>query len=108
VLERYYPLRVNEYSIIPNTGGKGKWSGSNGIRRSIQLLTEEATLSIQSERRKYTPFGLYGGNNGAKGRNSIITRSEKTLLPSKITRKLRNGDIVIIETPGGGGYGVKS
>ena len=108
VLERYYPLRVKEYSIIPNTGGKGKWSGSNGIRRSIQLLTEEATLSIQSERRKYTPFGLYGGNNGAKGRNSIITRSEKTLLPSKITRKLRNGDIVIIETPGGGGYGVKS
>ena len=108
VLERYYPLRVLEYSILPDSGGSGKWSGSNGIRRSIQLLTEESILSIQSERRKYAPFGLFGGNPGTKGKNFLKTDNRQDILPSKVTRKIKKGDTVIIETPGGGGYGVKS
>ena len=105
VLEKYYPLRIHEYSIIPNTGGKGKWSGSNGVRRSIELVADEAMLSIQSERRKYSPFGLFGGEDGAKGKNILKTNQETILLPAKITRKIKRGDVVIIETPGGGGYG---
>ena len=105
VLERYYPLMVEEYSIIPNTGGEGKWRGSNSIRRSIKLLASEAILSIQSERRKYAPFGLFGGGNGAKGKNILETDSKKIFLPSKITKQLTQGDKVVIETPGGGGYG---
>jgi len=105
VLERYYPMRIEEYSIIPNTGGLGKWSGSNGIRRSIQLLANEGVLSIQSERRNKAPFGLFGGNNGSRGKNFLKTAEEKIQLPSKITREIKKGDIVIIETPGGGGYG---
>ncbi|MCG3219878.1 MAG: hydantoinase B/oxoprolinase family protein [Candidatus Heimdallarchaeota archaeon] len=107
VLERYYPLRVEEYSIISNTGGIGKWSGSNGVRRSIQLLAKEGVLSIQSERRKYAPFGLFGGKNGAKGKNLLKTSDKIMQLPSKITKKIKRGDIVVIETPGGGGYGEK-
>jgi len=107
VLERYYPLRVEEYSIIPNTGGTGKWSGSNGIRRSIQLLAEEGVLSIQSERRKYAPFGLFGGKEGGKGKNFLKTSDKIIQLPSKITKKIKKGEIVVIETPGGGGYGEK-
>ncbi|MCG3226549.1 MAG: hydantoinase B/oxoprolinase family protein [Candidatus Heimdallarchaeota archaeon] len=107
VLERYYPLRVEEYSIIPNTGGIGKWSGSNGVRRSIQLLAKEGVLSIQSERRKYAPFGLFGGKDGGKGKNLLKTSEEILQLPSKITKKIKRGDIVVIETPGGGGYGEK-
>ncbi|MHA1414952.1 MAG: hydantoinase B/oxoprolinase family protein, partial [Candidatus Heimdallarchaeaceae archaeon] len=105
VLETYYPLQVLEYSILKSTGGKGKWSGSNGIRRSIKLLAEEATLSIQSERRNYPPFGLFGGMPGRKGKNIIISSDNRSILPSKTTRKIKKGDIVIIETPGGGGYG---
>ena len=104
VLERYYPLRIQEYSIIPDTGGKGKWSGSNSVRRTVELLAEEATLSIQSERREHSPFGLFGGSPGAKGKNILKTSEETIILPSKVTRKIQQGDIVIIETPGGGGY----
>ncbi|MCK4896995.1 MAG: hydantoinase B/oxoprolinase family protein, partial [Candidatus Heimdallarchaeota archaeon] len=104
VLERYYPLRIEEYSIIPGTGGSGKWCGSNSIRRSIRLLTKEAVLSIQSERRKHAPFGLFGGMDGAKGKNILETKEETIYLPSKITRKIKQGDKIIIETPGGGGY----
>ena len=104
VLETYYPLQVLEYSILESTGGKGKWSGSNGIRRSIKLLAEEATLSIQSERRNHSPFGLFGGRPGRKGKNIIVSSDKQSILPSKTTRKIKKGDIVIIETPGGGGY----
>jgi N-methylhydantoinase B len=107
VLERYYPLRVEEYSIIPSTGGEGKWSGSNGVRRSIRLLVNEGVLSIQSERRKTSPFGLFGGQDGGKGKNLLKTSKEIIRLPSKITRKISKDEIVIIETPGGGGYGKK-
>ena len=108
VLERYYPLGIEEYSIIPSTGGSGKWSGSNGVKRIVRLLTEEAILSIQSERRGYPPFGLHGGKNGSKGRNLLKTQDELIILPAKVTRKIRKDEIVIIETPGGGGYGVSS
>lgn len=104
VLERYYPLRIHEYAILPNTGGKGKWNGSNGLRRTVELLAEEAILSIQSERRKHPPFGLFGGSTGAKGRNILKTVSGEEDLPPKITKKIKQGEIVIIETPGGGGY----
>lgn len=104
VLESYYPLRVIEYSIIPNTGGRGKWSGSNGVRRSIQLLAEEGVLSIQSERREHAPYGLFGGGNGAEGKNFLISGDTTTKLPSKITLRIKKNDVVIIETPGGGGY----
>ncbi|MCE7742707.1 MAG: hydantoinase B/oxoprolinase family protein [Candidatus Heimdallarchaeota archaeon] len=105
VLEKYYPLRIHEYSILPNTGGEGMWSGSNGVRRTIELVADEAILSIQSERRKYSPFGLFGGKVGAKGKNLLKTPDETIVLPSKVTKKIKKGDIVIIETPGGGGYG---
>ena len=104
VLEKYYPLRIQEYSIIPDTGGKGRWSGSNGVRRSIELVADEAMLSIQSERRKYSPFGLFGGEDGSTGKNLLKTNKETLFLPAKVTRKISKGDIVIIETPGGGGY----
>ena len=104
VLEKYYPLRIREYSILSNTGGKGKWSGSDGVRRAIELTTDEAMLSIQSERRKYPPFGLFGGEDGSRGKNILMTLNETIVLPAKVTRKIKKGDIVIIETPGGGGY----
>ncbi len=103
-LEMSYPFLVKGYSFIPNSGGKGKFRGGLGIVRSIQVLTD-CTVSIQSERRKFAPYGLFGGGEGRKGRN-VLVRDEKVVeLPSKITYQLSRGDIIQIETPGGGGYG---
>ncbi|MFB3041032.1 MAG: hydantoinase B/oxoprolinase family protein [Candidatus Poribacteria bacterium] len=103
-IETTYPMQVEQYAIRQNTGGKGKFCGGNGIVRSIRLLSE-AQVTILSERRKLTPYGLNGGQPGKVGRNVLIRKDEKIELPGKTTFTARNGDIVQIETPGGGGYG---
>lgn len=103
-LEMTYPFLVKEYSLIVNSGGRGKYRGGMGISRSIQVLTD-CTVSIQSERRKFAPYGLFGGGEGRKGRNILVRKGNVTELPSKTTYQLLQDDIVRIETPGGGGYG---
>lgn len=103
-LEMTYPFLVTEYSLIANSGGKGKYRGGLGIARSIQVLTD-CTVSIQSERRKFAPYGLFGGGEGRKGRNVLMRKGKSVELPSKTTYQLLKNDIVRIETPGGGGYG---
>lgn len=107
VLETYYPLRVEKYAIRTNSGGEGIWRGSNGVQREITLLADEAILSIQSERRKIAPFGLYGGQEGKRGKNILNTQDQEIVLPSKITRKIKKGDKISIWTPGGGGFQAK-
>ncbi|RCV64594.1 N-methylhydantoinase B [Methanophagales archaeon] len=104
-LELSYPLRVEHYGLIPDSGGNGKFRGGSGIKRAIKVMVDDATLSIQSERRKYPPKGLCGGEDGRTGRNYLIRDNKRIDLPSKVTRQLKKGDIVVIETPGGGGYG---
>ena len=104
-LELSYPLRVESYELIPNSGGNGKFRGGSGIKRAIKVLVDDATLSIQSERRKYQPKGLFGGEDGSAGRNYLIRTGKRIDLPSKVTMPLEKGDVVVIETPGGGGYG---
>ncbi|MCK4476889.1 MAG: hydantoinase B/oxoprolinase family protein [Methanophagales archaeon] len=104
-LELSYPLQVEKYELIANSGGNGKFRGGLGIRRAIKVLVDDATLSIQSERRKYQPKGLFGGENGRAGKNYLIRNKKRLDLPSKVTTSLEKGDIVVIETPGGGGYG---
>jgi N-methylhydantoinase B len=103
-LEMSYPFFVREYSLRDHSGGRGKHRGGMGIVRSIQVLTD-SILSIQSERRKCAPYGLFGGEDGMKGKNILIRNGERITLPSKTTYQLKKGDIVRIETPGGGGYG---
>jgi len=104
-LELSYPLRVECYELIPDSGGNGKFRGGLGIRRAIKVLTDDATLSIQSERREYPPKGLCGGENGRAGKNYLIRDNKRLDLPSKVTIRLEKGDLVVMETPGGGGYG---
>lgn len=103
-LEMTYPFLVTEYSLISGSGGKGKYRGGLGIARSIRVLTD-CTVSIQSERRKFAPYGLFGGENGRKGKNILVRKGKITELPSKTTYRLLQDDIIRIETPGGGGYG---
>ncbi len=104
-LELSYPLQVEQYELIQNSGGNGAFKGGSGIRRAIKVLVDNATLSLQSDRRKYPPKGLQGGENGRAGENYILRNKTRIDVPSKITMQLEKGDVVVIETPGGGGYG---
>jgi N-methylhydantoinase B len=79
-LETAYPLRVESYELIPNTGGTGKFNGGCGIRRSVRFLGEEGTLSIISDRRKFPPKGIFGGENGRSGKNYLILSTKKPLI----------------------------
>ncbi len=105
VIETTYPLFIEKYELIQDSCGLGKNRGGLGIRRAIKLLTSSATLSIQSDRRKFRPSGLYGGEDGKPGRNYLVRDGKIVELPSKTTIGLRKNDVVVIETPGGGGFG---
>jgi len=104
-LELAMPLRIEEYRLIPRSGGDGRFAGGDGVRRSVRFLDREATLSILSERRTLRPRGLKGGEDGRPGRNMLIRTGRRKTLPAKVTLPLRHDDLVIIETPGGGGWG---
>jgi N-methylhydantoinase B len=104
-LELGYPLRVESYKLIANSGGKGLFTGGMGVKRSIRILTGNSVLSLQSDRRKIAPKGLKGGENGKKGKNYIKRNQKKIGLPSKVTSALQKDDLVVIETPGGAGWG---
>ena len=107
ILETEFPIRINEYSIRWGSGGAGKWIGGSGIRRSMELLDGPAILSILSDRRITSPYGLHGGAEGKTGNNFLQRGNEVITLKGKITYELQKGDIIVIETPGGGGYGKK-
>ena len=107
VLETYYPLRVREYRLRPNSGGRGKFRGGNGIIRTLEALTD-SQVTILSERRKHAPYGLQGGKAGKKGQNYLIVRGRRRRLPGKVSLSLGKGDLICIETPGGGGWGAAS
>jgi N-methylhydantoinase B len=103
-LEYAYPLRVLRYEIRKNSGGSGKYWGGDGIRRDIQLLTD-AQVTMLSERRQLGPYGLNGGQNGSPGVNVIFRGDEEQLIAGKGTFELHTGDVLSIQTPGGGGFG---
>jgi N-methylhydantoinase B len=99
-LELQYPLRVERYALRLGSAGSGRHRGGDGVVRELRVL-EDCRLSIISERRAHAPQGERGGEPGARGRNLLNGEP----LPAKITRDLAAGDVVTIETPGGGGFG---
>ena len=103
-IEFEYPLRVLCYEIRQGSGGAGLYRGGNGIRRDIQVLND-AQVSLISERRKIQPYGLAGGEPGQCGVNSLFRDGEPITLDGKGRYDLNSGDILSINTPGGGGYG---
>ena len=105
-IETVYPIRFLKYELRENSGGAGKWRGGVGLERSWMLLASSATLSVLAERTKMSPWGLYGGKKGAKGAYYVIKPNGKRMkLKSKCTVKVEKGDIFVVKTPGGGGYG---
>ncbi|WP_457641896.1 hydantoinase B/oxoprolinase family protein [Persephonella sp.] len=103
-LEYSYPIMVTKYSVRKNSGGSGVFKGGDGIVREIQLLAD-AEVTVISERRKIPPYGLFGGEAGEVGRNIVIRNGKQEIEKGKFHRKLKKGDKIRIETPGGGGYG---
>ncbi|HEY6369304.1 MAG TPA: hydantoinase B/oxoprolinase family protein [Candidatus Sulfotelmatobacter sp.] len=104
-LEYAYPLRVRQYSLRPGSGGEGKFSGGDGIIREIEVLTD-CEVTLLADRRSRGPWGLSGGEDGAPGR-TFITRHDGSVepMPAKFSTRLRRGERIAIETPGGGGWG---
>ena len=108
-LEHAYPYYVRRYEIRRGSGGNGKHRGGDGIRREIELRCE-AEITVLSDRRVYPPYGLHGGAPGALGRNVLCVpgpdgeRVEEEV-PGKVSLQVQAGTSILIETPGGGGYG---
>ena len=105
-LEYAYPLRVRQYSLRKNSGGSGKLRGGDGIIREIEVLTD-CDVTLLADRRTHTPWGLAGGADAAPGK-AFVTRNNGSIeeMPGKFSTRLRKGERIKIETPGGGGWGV--
>jgi N-methylhydantoinase B len=103
-LEYAYPLRVRRYEIRRGSGGEGEWWGGDGIRRDLEVL-EAARACILSDRRRLAPYGLEGGAPGQPGRNVLMRGDREEPLPGKICFDMEAGDVLSVQTPGGGGWG---
>jgi N-methylhydantoinase B len=104
-LEYAYPIRLRQYSLRSKSGGRGLHTGGDGIVREIEVLTD-AQVTLLADRRSRGPYGLAGGADGAPGRTLIIRRDGSAEeIPGKISVRLRSGERVRIESPGGGGWG---
>ncbi len=99
-LELAYPLRVERYTLRPGSGGEGMHRGGDGVIRDVRVL-EPFTLSVLAQRRSHAPRGAAGGGSGARGR-TLVNGNE---VPASASRELAAGDVISLETPGGGGYG---
>ncbi|XP_018494081.2 5-oxoprolinase [Galendromus occidentalis] len=105
ILERRYPVIVRRFEVNRGTGGEGRHPGGDGVLREL-LFRKNFTLSVLTERRVFRPYGLAGGSSGARGRNTIITKhGRKSDIGPKCTLQVGSGDVLRIESPGGGGYG---
>jgi len=107
-LEYAYPFRVRRYGYRYGSGGAGQSCGGDGLIREIELLAD-AQVTLLADRRRFRPYGLEGGEEGASGHAWVSASGSKSEeeLPGKCSRGLFKGDVLRIETPGGGGWGKK-
>ncbi len=103
-LEHAYPLRVRRYQMRDGSGGEGAWRGGDGVIKAVELL-RDARITLISDRRTGAPYGLQGGQPGSCGRNLLVRQGETRELAGKVSLAGRRGDLLVIETPGGGGWG---
>jgi len=105
-LEITYPLRVERYELREGSAGTGKHRGGNGLVRAIRSVGHTARVSLQCERRRFAPYGLQGGADGQPGRNYVMRRDGAIRdEPGKASLSLGPDEIIVVETPGGGGWG---
>lgn len=104
-LERKYPVRLLEFGIRRNSGGAGRWRGGDGIVRKLEFLAP-LQVTLLGQHRRYAPYGMAGGGDGLCGRHILFSNGSLNELPGICSLKVNVGDVLTIETPGGGGYGV--
>lgn len=108
VLEWRFPVILKEFSIRKGSGGTGKYNGGDGVVRKIEFK-EPMQASILSERRKVRPFGMNGGGDGLTGKNYVVRRDNSIVpLTGTATVDMQIGDVFVVETPGGGGWGIET
>ncbi|HKJ64155.1 MAG TPA: hydantoinase B/oxoprolinase family protein, partial [Desulfopila sp.] len=105
VVEWRFPVRVESFALRTNSGGRGRYQGGDGVIRKLHFL-EPMTATVLSSHREIKPYGLMGGCAGKCGRNSVV-RSDGTEieLGGNDQVEMNPGDVIIIKTPGGGGFG---
>ncbi|CAI7580338.1 unnamed protein product [Penicillium palitans] len=105
-LERRYPVILRRFSLRDGSGGAGMYPGGEGVIRDVELRLP-MSVSILSERRSFAPYGMAGGADGKRGKNTWITKAGRHIsVGGKNSIRVQPGDRFVIETPGGGGYGV--
>lgn len=105
ILEKRYPVVLQQFSLRPGSGGAGRFPGGDGVIRKL-LFRSKMILSVLTERRSTRPYGLRGGKSGAAGLNLLYRADGRVLnLGAKTTVSLEPGDVFCLHTPGGGGYG---
>ena len=105
VLEWRFPVLLESFAIRHGTGGRGRWHGGDGVTRRLRFLTAK-TAAILSNRRRVPPFGLAGGEAAAAGRNWVERAAGgEEHFGATHAVEVGPGDVFVIETPGGGGYG---
>jgi N-methylhydantoinase B len=105
VHETNNPVRVRRLELITDSAGAGQFRGGAGLRKDIELLCDDATLSLLGERHKFQPYGLLGGKAGVAARTVLLRDGVETELGSKQVSRLRRGDMVSFRLSGAGGYG---
>lgn len=106
VVEAEQPIMITAYGFVPDTGGAGKYRGGLAITRQYRILAEEAYLQLRSDRRKFLPYGLWGGKPGTPSLNSLSHRSgPHEELPAKFLRPVTRGDVFYHRTAGAAGWG---
>jgi N-methylhydantoinase B len=105
VTEAENPIQILSYEFIPDRAGAGKFRGGTPYRRDYRFLETEGILQVRSDRRRFRPYGLYGGGPGQPSWNYMDPDGENQVLPSKLTMDIRKGQIFRHELAGGGGWG---
>lgn len=104
-VEMNYPIRIARYEIIPDSGGAGRHRGGLGVRRDFEFPYADCAFTLMTDGRKFAPWGLAGGGDGACARYVLDPEGEARELPSKVTVTIPKGGRVSVRTPGGGGFG---
>ena len=107
MIESEYPIRINEYGMLADTGGAGRYRGGLSLVREYEVLSDEAILNVRSDKRTHPPHGLFGGKPGSPSWNYVNPGRSDRILPVLMTEveKLKRGDVYRHEMAGGGGYG---
>jgi len=108
ILETEYPLRIQQFSVLPGSGGEGEHRGGDAFRRDYEILMDQTRLSIRSSRHAIAPRGVVGGEDGRPGAASLNPNGDSRPLSAReVNIPLNAGDVIRLDTPSGGGCGAK-